>query len=337
MIVRHKVSRNRHLNGKNDKVFCIRFGAFARRHLVPMIALETPKQIVELQYLASSKYVTQGMARKLMFDWAITMGVHPWSLGLITENPAILSVAPGIELIATVIPNVFKRDAREEKVLKGNDISIPFLIHHLNVKAAKASPVRAVIVTEHRNIRHSLPNVTEHLNGVIFVQTSGYASMATREFLHLLCKIKEFKKVPFLFFSDHDFQGVHIFLNLKYGSKSTAWASATQVCPRLRWVGPTVKDLKMVVPEGKLAHLEEVFECCEATDTDRQLMAAFEHSGVLDHEEVLAQELRLMLDKGDKFAFSRMSHYRQNGMELYMVEKLQELAPEKHKRAIVET
>ena len=52
--------------------------------------------------------------------------------------------------------------------------------------------------------------------------------------------------MPFLYVSDHDFQGFQIFFNLKYGSRNMGFLSQTQTCRQLEWVGPTTKDLDVV-------------------------------------------------------------------------------------------
>lgn len=48
---------------------------------------------------------------------------------------------------------------------------------------------------------------------------------------------------PFLYYAYHDMQGISIFQTLKYGSKNSAWPSASMVCPGLQYVGPTKQDL----------------------------------------------------------------------------------------------
>lgn len=51
------------------------------------------------------------------------------------------------------------------------------------------------------------------------------------------------KAIPFVYFADHDVQGLHIYLVLKYGSASGAFANEIQVCPQLKWAGPPKEEL----------------------------------------------------------------------------------------------
>ena len=69
------------------------------------------------------------------------------------------------------------------------------------------------------------------------IQTGGYPARNLKEFLNLLEKTNKMRDVPFLYFSDHDVHGHHIFLGLKYGSMASSWASSTQVCSRLQRAG----------------------------------------------------------------------------------------------------
>lgn len=49
----------------------------------------------------------------------------------------------------------------------------------------------------------------------------------------MLAKDPVLSDVPFLYLSDHDFQGVQIFQVLKYGAVASAYASDILVCSRL--------------------------------------------------------------------------------------------------------
>ena len=77
---------------------------------------------------------------------------------------------------------------------------------------------------------------------ILTIQTQGYGGIATREYLNLLHRTLD-ASVPFLYFSDHDVHGMHIFSIFKYGARSTAYATDWMACPRLEWAGPTVEEM----------------------------------------------------------------------------------------------
>ena len=51
-------------------------------------------------------------------------------------------------------------------------------------------------------------------------------------------------KPRFLYFSDHDVSGFHIFQILKYGCAKAAWASEYLICPSLEFMGASKDDVK---------------------------------------------------------------------------------------------
>jgi len=49
--------------------------------------------------------------------------------------------------------------------------------------------------------------------------------------------------VPFICYTDHDVAGFHIYLTLKYGSRRSAWAAPSMICPTLQWGGPNKQQV----------------------------------------------------------------------------------------------
>ncbi len=123
-------------------------------------------------------------------------------------------------------------------------VDLPPLILNISMKR---KAIGAVVIAEHRNLQAVLSSykvTNRQVDDVLFilvsgsvsagregvfgadhVQTGGFADIPTREFLSLLSKHPVIKDVPFLYISDHDFQGFQIFLNLKYRSKNMAFLS----------------------------------------------------------------------------------------------------------------
>ncbi|MCJ1303315.1 Meiotic recombination protein W68 [Hypocenomyce scalaris] len=361
MIVRHQTAKNKRMN--NQPMYFARFLVVGYK-FIEMISYQEPRKMRKLQYLLTGEEMNGEMVKKLAYDWALTLKVHPCSLGLLHENPGRVNLPTGIKIRATIVTDVF-RWTQESRTLAGAEAIIPGMILRMHSVITAGTSARAVVVVEHRNVDLSSSNIAEQLKGVIVVATAGYPSLMTREFLHLLAEDVKFKKVPFLFFSDHDFHGFQIFLTLKYGAKATAWASATQVCAKLQWIGPSVKDVygtiskhtevykaeKMAEPsvtEEDASKLTRIWERRmgekieralhqKITMVDKSLMRGMEKSGMLEKEEELAEEMRQMAKTGSKFGLSRLSFVRPNGMELFMVERTQDLAPQSVKIPVAVT
>ena len=194
--------------------------------------------------------------KRLILDLTLTIGVHPVALGVKAEPSGQVSIPTSCRIEAELVTNVFSyinrektpgQEYRREERMKAGVHTIPEPVLSLKVKMTmNVDPpgrVDAVIVVEHRNLSEILLKESFALDNVIIVMTAGFSDFATKEFLHLLSCDWRVSKVFFLFFADHDAPGFSIFQVLKYGSRTSAWVSPISVCPKLRYVGPTVEDL----------------------------------------------------------------------------------------------
>lgn len=180
--------------------------------------------------------MTMTQVRKNIKDLAVTIGVHPWALGIKPEGTGQISVPRGVTITIKLVENM--RLYRDRNVLGGKPrdylkdtsvrlqsgaTAIPPFIESITVAVKKESPVRAVLVIEHRNLKELMS--AEEIGDVILIMTSGCPGSATKELLHMLYRCEQLASVPFLYFSDHDFEGVQIFYNLKYGTMTSAWCN----------------------------------------------------------------------------------------------------------------
>ena len=157
--------------------------------------------------------------------------------------------------------------------------------------------------------------------------------------------------VPFLYLSDHDFQGVQIFQVLKYGAVASAYASDILVCSRLIWAGPSKEELcqsPTAYQEMYMAQYrsdfkrksdEEVVKAVAAwqekmsnkiekklvktTKKDRELVKAFERLGWLEHEPDLRDEVKLMLEAPSKFRLADLSQVNIRYLRTFVQQKVQ--------------
>ena len=157
--------------------------------------------------------------------------------------------------------------------------------------------------------------------------------------------------VPFLYLSDHDFQGVQIFQVLKYGAVASAYASDILVCSRLIWTGPSKGELRqspMAYREMYMAQYrsdfvrksdEEVVRAADVwqekmsnkieaklvknTRKDREIVKAFERLGWLEHEPDLRDEVKLMLEAPSKFRLADLAQVNVRYLRVFLHQKVQ--------------
>ena len=157
--------------------------------------------------------------------------------------------------------------------------------------------------------------------------------------------------VPFLYLSDHDFQGVQIFQVLKYGAVASAYASDILVCSRLMWLGPSKEELcqspvayrEMYMAQHRSDFIrkseEDVVKAADAwqekmsskiekkfmkaTKKDREIVKAFERLGWLEHEPDLRDEVRLMLEAPSKFRLADLSQVNVRYLRTFVHQKVQ--------------
>lgn len=156
--------------------------------------------------------------------------------------------------------------------------------------------------------------------------------------------------VPFLYFSDHGFEGIQIFQVLKYGAVASAWASRIQVCSQLTWAGPS-KDELLQSPEAygdsfsaqyiednphksaeeasaALATWKEEMEVkikkklVAATKANVGLSKSFERLGWLQHEPGLSNEIQAMFDAPSKFRMVDLMTVSTRYVRMFLAQKV---------------
>ena len=273
--------------------------------------------------------------KRLMLDLALTIKVHPIALGVKGEASGQVSVPRNCKIQATCVANVFDYNDRHKNPGKDfrsgarmttglHSIPEPVLSLKVTMSTQTKPPGRidAVLVVEHRNLSELLLEQTFAVENVIVVMTAGFPDSATKEFLHLLSVNDRTRHLPFLYFGDHDTPGYSIFQCLKYGSRTSAWVSPISVCPQLRYVGPTVRDLKQSpvvfrpkwiaqyrfdLPHATNAQVEKAADTWQSQSTrkvegklthltkkDKQTLTCFERLGWLQYEPLIRQEITLM-------------------------------------------
>ena len=76
--------------------------------IATMISTEEPKKIRKLQYLLESKDFSKKMVKRLFYDWAVTLQIHPWALGISSQDSGNASVPRGLIVTRELLTNVFQ-------------------------------------------------------------------------------------------------------------------------------------------------------------------------------------------------------------------------------------
>jgi hypothetical protein len=143
----------------------------------------------------------------------------------------------------------------------------------------------------------------------MMLQTGGFPSLSTREFLHMLGNDEALADVPFLFISDHDPHAMTIYFTLKMGARGTAWATLNTICPRLQWTGVTIDRFENMAHDWADQEVErrlrEYVILSGPADTLRATLKADEEA------KMLAPLLRgrARLNKADKFCIEHIFRY----------------------------
>ncbi|KAI9741407.1 MAG: hypothetical protein M1834_003124 [Cirrosporium novae-zelandiae] len=318
------------------------------RQMLSRLAYHAQENERKVGYELRRPGLTAERANKLLKDIAITIGVHPISLGVIPESQGEVSIPSGWKLAAMTISNVFEYSAREgggtrvETLTERRQIPMPTISTTLRRAKGYRGPIVAVVVVEHRNIKQGLDRVAKGencLRDIIFVMTAGYPDQATREFLVCLSRDETLKDVPFLFFADHDANGFEIYLTLKMGSKNMAWASQSQACGRLTYAGPTMGDIESSItrmaPEGtdpvatirKFRKYASNSQSCRIFPKGLQVLRRIRADGLLQNEEKLALEVETMIStEYGAYGLAALTWaHRQFGVEQFFVHSISQL------------
>ncbi|KAL8973191.1 MAG: hypothetical protein Q9197_002454 [Variospora fuerteventurae] len=305
------------------------------------------------------------VVKRTTLDLALTIGTHPAALGIVYEESGKVHLPQKVTVETLRVTNVFAFNNRDKSAapqdgctttkLSPGEHAIPRSVVKLrvNVSLAFGAVLSAVIVVEHRNLEGMITNHQFAMQDVMVVMTAGYPSGATKEFLHLLCNDPALQSIPFLYFADHDMQGFSIFQRLKYGSRNSAWASASMVCPQLQYVGPTKEDLLDQVWDAGNAWARKKEHKAKSkfngkTSKDNEMYTAFKNIGWTEYEPLAKREIEkimgsskavslvtilaagcLFTNDSQKFRLADLTVADPRYLRQYFQSKLQEYCPDR--------
>ena len=142
--------------------------------LAVTIGRQQPWKCRGLQYSARGTTMDLETVKQFVMNWATTLEVHPYHFGLQFEEKGQFFIPSGYKLIYWRIKNIFTDEAdKREKVELTGVQPIPQLMGRMVIaRVDKTKRIKAVIVTEHRNLDMVSANVACQADGVFIVMVS---------------------------------------------------------------------------------------------------------------------------------------------------------------------
>jgi hypothetical protein len=147
-----------HVTRKSAKMYLITTGVVAR-YLASIVekGLMVPHRLFGYQW--TSNRLTKGMAQEALIDISLTLKLQPYVFGVVPDTEGRVLVPAMFTLKLDVVSNIFdflneKPDSvRTNTLPTGRAVDLPTLIHKLSVSSQCNVKPRAVLVTEHRNLK----------------------------------------------------------------------------------------------------------------------------------------------------------------------------------------
>lgn len=173
--VRSTVTRR----GSTEKMIqWLAYFALVGMELMKIQDSQRPQKFRHFEYLAATRrQLSKAMIRQMIFNWAVTLELHPCSLGILTETTGVVVVPLGLRIDCQICENPLIR-SNEPLTLRAGRRPIPERVVKLEMNNGKKNQprtkIRAVIVTEHRNTNTDLGGYTEQSKDVIIILVSNF-------------------------------------------------------------------------------------------------------------------------------------------------------------------
>lgn len=167
MWIRERVAMTKKVS--SHRVYIAKFIAVGLQ-LIEIIAYQDPRKLRKILYILGTKLLKHEAIKTIIRDWAVTLNIHPWSLGVTTEDKGHVTVPPGMILTCTIINNVFKPTDVEKRSLRGFGVIIPSRIQSISLRGGSGRKLRAIAVFEHQNLNFEIAAVKDHMADVLIVQ-----------------------------------------------------------------------------------------------------------------------------------------------------------------------
>ena len=73
-----------------------------------MVQAEEPRKLRKLYYMLETKGLRERDIKRIFYDWAVTLRIHPWALGIYSQDQGLLTVPEALKIVCTLVQNVFQ-------------------------------------------------------------------------------------------------------------------------------------------------------------------------------------------------------------------------------------
>lgn len=126
------------------------------------VAEETPEKLRHLKYSTTHQEIDISHYKSLARSWAVTLGIHPYQFGLLTETTGMVYIPRGMSIVFDLVENIFSRDNagryKTKRILLDSSTALRHpipepILGKIMVRGVNSrSRLDGVIVTEHRNL-----------------------------------------------------------------------------------------------------------------------------------------------------------------------------------------
>jgi hypothetical protein len=170
MWVRLRNTTRKQMRSRQEKLYWGRLSRICQSALERLDTL-SPSYTRLLGYQLSTKCFSRDSIKNRLDDVSCTVGFHPRSMGSISDARGLVSVPDGFALRVNKVTNLClyqnNRSTGAGIVHLRKECPIPSLVADLRLEpdAEQRFTLRAVIVTEHRNIRADIARVVDDKGG----------------------------------------------------------------------------------------------------------------------------------------------------------------------------
>lgn len=129
------------------------------------------RKLRKIQYQLVNKEckMTFDKIRKIIADYALTLGLHPWQFGITTYCHGVVSAGSLVSYKLIHLKNIFEKT--QDRIQLGlQPRMIPSMITRITVQRTHAVYVLAVFVVEHKNTDFTVASLADKMEHVIVVQ-----------------------------------------------------------------------------------------------------------------------------------------------------------------------
>ena len=146
--------------------------------LAMMVGRQEPSLCRAIQYSLRNDEMSPEDVRQMIYNWAVTLEIHPYHFGLLLPEEAEVFVGANWKITTWSVTNIFNDNptTREGVVIEGRG-TIPCMIHYMSLRytGETRTMLKAVVVTEHRALNLEARGWAAQAEDIIVVMVYPYS------------------------------------------------------------------------------------------------------------------------------------------------------------------